>query len=145
MKSLFYLTKEELEERGLTKEESEKLASFISDAKKGVLNFSYKNNPSSSRNNQRFRNQGSSKRTYWRIWAGILGGYLWNWRYSRRYSSFWYKFSTRSENLVLRYWATINSFFHVRKSYFLGVGGWWRWVKFHFVELPKSMICQLNS
>ena len=32
MKSLFYLTKEELEERGLTREESEK----------GVLNFSYK-------------------------------------------------------------------------------------------------------
>ena len=42
MKSLFYLTKEELEERGLTREESEKLANFISDAKKGVLNFSYK-------------------------------------------------------------------------------------------------------
>ena len=42
MKSLFYLTKEELEERGLTREESEKLASFISDAKKCVLNFSYK-------------------------------------------------------------------------------------------------------
>lgn len=42
MKSLFYLTKEELEERGLTREESEKLASFILDAKKGVLNFSYK-------------------------------------------------------------------------------------------------------
>ena len=42
MKSLFYLTKEELEERGLTREESEKLANFIADAKKGVLNFPYK-------------------------------------------------------------------------------------------------------
>ena len=37
MKSMFYLTKEELIERGLPPEGAEKVANFISDAKKGVL------------------------------------------------------------------------------------------------------------
>ena len=42
MKSMFYLTKEELIERGLPPEGAEKVASFISDAKKGILSFVYK-------------------------------------------------------------------------------------------------------
>lgn len=42
MRSMFYLTKEELIERGLPPEGAEKVANFISDAKKGVLSFVYK-------------------------------------------------------------------------------------------------------
>ena len=50
MKSMFYLTKEELYERGLSLEEAEKLANFISDAKKSTLKFTYKKKDGTIRN-----------------------------------------------------------------------------------------------